>query len=66
MEPLIASFCQAHPDVQVEIAASENMVDIAAEGFDAGIRSGQFIAADMVAVRLTPPFPFVVVGSPII
>src|SRR5262249_43363535 len=36
----------------------------AAEGFDAGIRLGQFIAADMVAVPLTPPFPFVVVGSP--
>ena len=48
----------------MEIAASEYMVDIAAEGFDAGIRLGQFIAADMVAVRLTPPFPFVVVGSP--
>jgi DNA-binding transcriptional LysR family regulator len=29
LKPLIASFCQAHPDVQVEIAASENMVDIA-------------------------------------
>jgi len=43
---------------------SKELVDIAAEGFDAGIRLGQFIAADMVAVRLTPPFPFVVVGSP--
>ena len=64
LEPLIASFCQAYPEVEVEIAASEELVDIAAEGFDAGIRLGQFIAADMVAVRLTPPFPFVVVGSP--
>ena len=60
----IAAFCQAYPDVEVEIAASADLVDIAAEGFDAGIRLGQFIAADMVAVRLTPPFPFVVVGSP--
>ena len=64
LEPLIASFCQAFPEVEVEIAASKELVDIAAEGFDAGIRLGQFIAADMVAVRLTPPFPFVVVGSP--
>jgi DNA-binding transcriptional LysR family regulator len=64
LEPLIASFSQACPDVEVEIAASEELVDLAAEGFDAGIRLGQFIAADMVAVRLTPPFPFVVVGSP--
>ena len=64
LEPLIASFCRAYPEVEVEIAASEELVDLAAEGFDAGIRLGQFIAADMVAVRLTPPFPFVVVGSP--
>jgi DNA-binding transcriptional LysR family regulator len=64
LEPLIASFCQAYPEVEVEIVASADLVDIAAEGFDAGIRLGQFIAADMVAVRLTPPFPFAVVGSP--
>jgi DNA-binding transcriptional LysR family regulator len=64
LEPLIASFCQAYPEIEVEIAASAELVDLAAEGFDAGIRLGQFIAADMVAVRLTPPFPFVVVGSP--
>ena len=64
LEPLIASFCRAYPAVEVEIAASEELIDIAAEGFDAGIRLGQFIAADMVAVRLTPPLPLVVVGSP--
>src|SRR5690242_8638187 len=64
LEPLIASFCQAYPEIELEIAANEELVDIAAEGFDAGIRLAQFIAADMVAVRLTPPFPFVVVGSP--
>src|SRR6201995_2899447 len=50
LEPLIASFCQAYPDVEVEISASEDLVDLAAEGFDAGVRFGQFIAADMVAV----------------
>src|ERR1700756_4362209 len=64
LEPLIASFCQAFPEVEVEIAASEELLDLAAGGFDAGVRLGQFIAADMVAVRLMPPFPFVVVGSP--
>src|SRR5579864_6628518 len=64
LEPLIASFCQAYPDIEVEIAASEELVDLAAEGFDAGIRLGQFIAADMVAVRLTAPFRLVIVGSP--
>jgi DNA-binding transcriptional LysR family regulator len=64
LEPLLASFCQRYPDVELEIAAHEELVDIAAKGFDAGIRLGQFIDADMVAVRLTPPFPLVVVGSP--
>jgi DNA-binding transcriptional LysR family regulator len=64
LEPLIASFCRIYPDIEVEIAASGEMVDLAAGGFDAGIRLGQFIAPDMVAVRLTPPFPLVVVGSP--
>jgi DNA-binding transcriptional LysR family regulator len=64
MEPLISSFCQAYPEIEVEIAASSELVDVAAEGFDAGVRMGQFIAADMVAVRLTPPFRFITVGSP--
>src|SRR6476620_150720 len=64
LEPLIASFCQAYPEVEVEVAASEELVDLAAEGFDAGIRLGQFIAPDMIAVRLTPAFRFIIVGSP--
>jgi DNA-binding transcriptional LysR family regulator len=64
LQPMIASFCEAYPDIELEIGASEELVDIAEQGFDAGIRLGQFIAADMTAVRLTPPFRFVVVGSP--
>src|SRR5271168_1137913 len=64
LESLIVSFCQAYPDVEVEIAASPDLVDIAAEGFDAGIRLGQFIEADMIAVRLKPSHPLAVVGSP--
>jgi DNA-binding transcriptional LysR family regulator len=64
LEPLIASFCAAYPEIELEIAASDEFVDLAKGGFDAGIRLGQYIAADMVAVRLTRPFPLVVVGSP--
>ena len=64
LERLIASFCHAYPDVEVEIVSSAELVDIAAEGFDAGIRQGQFIEADMVAVRLTPSHPLTVVCSP--
>ena len=40
------------------------LVDIAAGGFDAGIRLGQFVDADMIAVPLTPPLRLIVVGSP--
>jgi DNA-binding transcriptional LysR family regulator len=64
LEPVIAAFCRSYPEIELEIAASDQMVDLAAGGFDAGLRLGQFIAPDMVAVRLTPPFPFVVAGSP--
>jgi DNA-binding transcriptional LysR family regulator len=63
LEPIVASFCRAFPQVQVEIVASEELVDLAAEGFDAGIRMGQFIAPDMITVRLSSPFRLVVVGS---
>src|SRR5438874_9441221 len=49
LEPLIASFCEAYPEVEVEIAASGELIDLATGGFDAGIRLGHLIAADMIA-----------------
>jgi len=64
LEPLLASFCRAYPEIEVEVAANAELVDLAADRFDAGIRFGQLIAADMIAVRLTPPFRSIIVGSP--
>ena len=64
LAPVLAPFCTAYPDVTVEIAASEELVDLARNGFDAGIRMGEFVAADMVAVRLTNAFRLIAVGSP--
>jgi DNA-binding transcriptional LysR family regulator len=64
IRPILASFAAAYPDIELEIAASEEFVDIASQGFDAGMRMGQFIANDMTAVRLTPPFRMVAVASP--
>jgi DNA-binding transcriptional LysR family regulator len=64
VQPVLRSFAQAYPEVVVEIVASEELVDLAKDGFDAGIRMGEFIAADMVAVRLTPSFRFAIVASP--
>lgn len=62
--PVLAGFRRAHPDVRVEIDVNEASVDLAADGFDAGIRIGRFIARDMVAVRLTGDFNWCVLGSP--
>ena len=64
IRPILASFAAAYPDIELEIAASEEFVDIASQGFDAGMRMGQFIANDMTALRLTPPFRMVAVASP--
>jgi DNA-binding transcriptional LysR family regulator len=63
LQPLLASFAAGHPEVVVEIVASEELVDLAKDGFDAGIRLGEFVAADMVAVRLTPSFRYAIVAS---
>lgn len=64
LQPVLASFAQAYPEVTVEISASEELVDLAQGGFDAGIRMGEFVAPDMVAVRLTPPLKYAAVASP--
>lgn len=64
LRPILASFHDAYPDIELEIAASEQIVDIVKEGFDAGIRFGQLIAPDMIAIRLTPGFGVRAVGSP--
>ena len=64
LQPVLASFADAYPEIVVEIVASEELVDLAKDAFDAGIRLGEFIAADMVAVRLTPAFRYAIVASP--
>jgi DNA-binding transcriptional LysR family regulator len=64
IRPVLASFASSYPDIELEIAASEEFVDIASLGFDAGMRMGQYIANDMIALRLTPPIRMVVVASP--
>lgn len=64
LQPALAGFCAAYPDIELEISVSERLVDIVSDGFDAGIRIGNLLEADMVKVRLTPPFRVLVVGSP--
>jgi DNA-binding transcriptional LysR family regulator len=63
-EPMLKGFTDAYPDIELELVFEDRFVDVAGEGYDAGIRIGEMIAQDMVAVRLTPASPRVVVGSP--
>jgi len=62
--PKLAEFLPHYPDVKVEIWADYMLADIVAERFDAGVRLGEQVAKDMVAVRIGPDERFLVVGSP--
>jgi len=64
LTPLLPRFRQAYPDVSVEISIDDAAVDITERGFDAGIRIGEAVERDMIAVRLTPDITWAVVGAP--
>ena len=62
--PLVARFLAAHPRMAVELDCNEALVDIVAAGFDAGLRFGESLQADMVALPVGAPQRFCVVASP--
>ncbi len=62
--PVIVELSRRHPDLTVEITSDEGLVDIVAAGFDAGVRLGEMIAQDMIAVRLTAPLRAIMVAAP--
>lgn len=62
--PLIAGFRDAYPGVEVELSAQDALIDVVAEKFDAGVRFGESLAQDMIAVPLGPPQRMVVFGAP--
>jgi DNA-binding transcriptional LysR family regulator len=64
LAPLLAQFHAQYPEIVVEISVDDDLVDIVAGRFDAGIRIGGLIARDMIAVRITERMRFVVAGSP--
>jgi DNA-binding transcriptional LysR family regulator len=61
---VLARLAWAHPRLVVEVHGNEAFVDIVAQGYDAGIRLGEAVQQDMVAVRLTEPFDTIMVASP--
>jgi DNA-binding transcriptional LysR family regulator len=64
IDPVLPTFRERHPRVETEIVIEERFVDLVAEGYDAGVRLSESIERDMVQLRLTGSFRFVVVGAP--
>jgi DNA-binding transcriptional LysR family regulator len=62
--PALEKFLPRYPDIKVELAVDNGLANIVAERFDAGVRLGEQLAKDMIAVRIAPDFRMVVVGAP--
>jgi DNA-binding transcriptional LysR family regulator len=62
--PKLAKFLPEYPDIKVEITVDYGLTDIVAQRYDAGVRSGEQAAKDMIAVRIGPDMRMVVVGAP--
>lgn len=64
LQPALRRFLPDYPDIKVEITVDGGLTDIVAQGFDAGVRLGEQVAKDMIAVRVGPDMRMAVVGSP--
>lgn len=64
LAPLVGPFLAAHPDVSLELISDAARVDIVESGFDAGVRFGEDLARDMIAVPLGGPLRYLVLGAP--
>ena len=62
--PALEKLLPDYPDIKVEIVIDYGLTDIVAERYDAGVRSGEMVAKDMVAVRIGPDMRSAVVGAP--
>jgi DNA-binding transcriptional LysR family regulator len=64
LQPGLAKLLPAYPDIRVDVTVDYGLVDIVAGGYDAGIRLGEQVAKDMVALRIGPDVRMAVVGAP--
>jgi len=62
--PVLPAFIDRYPDIQIDVAITNHLVDVIAQGADAGIRYGGTVPEDMIAQRLSADIRWVVVGSP--
>jgi DNA-binding transcriptional LysR family regulator len=64
VQPVLRGFLDAYPEITIEVAIENALVDIVGRGFDAGIRYGDLLEQDMVAVKIGPPIAANIVASP--
>jgi DNA-binding transcriptional LysR family regulator len=64
LSPALAKFLPAYPDIRVEVTVDNGLTDIVAERYDAGVRLGEHLAKDMIAMPIGPEMRMAVVGSP--
>lgn len=62
--PKLAKLLRLYPDIKVELFSDNSLTDIVAQRFDAGVRAGEQVAKDMIAVRIGPDLRMAVVGTP--
>ncbi len=62
--PKLRELRRAYPDIIVDLTTDDGMVDIVAAGYDAGVRHGEHLARDMIAVRISPEYGSAIVASP--
>ncbi|MFO1321589.1 MAG: LysR family transcriptional regulator [Burkholderiales bacterium] len=62
--PKLAKFLPGYPDIKVEIVVDYGLTDIVAQRYDAGVRNGEQLAKDMIAIRIGPDMRMAVVGAP--
>ncbi len=62
--PKLRAFLPRHPELQIELFMNNERVDIVAERFDLGVRSGSDVAQDMIAIRIAPDLPMITVAAP--
>lgn len=64
LRPVLTKLLPDNPDLHIEVIVDYGLTDIVAEGYDAGVRLGESVAKDMIAVRVGPDMRMAVVGSP--
>ena len=64
LQPTLKKILPAYPDISVELTVEHGLTDIVADGYDAGVRLGEQVAKDMIAVRIGPEMRMAVVASP--